>query len=286
MILDVRSPIRAGAVLGLLALALTTVPVAAQNIPDRFANLELLPDDISRRELVGIMRDFSGALGVRCGYCHTVSDDLESPDDDFASDEKETKAAARIMMTMVAAINDDHLHELPHEHAPTAAAAEHEHEEGVEEHEHEAPAPVVTSAAAQHREVACVTCHSGRTRPATLVPELTWAAQDGGLDALQARYAELREEYFGRGAYDFGLGSLEEVAQALARDDAGAAMAVVDMNLGYHPESVASWLLKGQINAFEGETEVAIEAFEKSPEIAPNNRPALQALERLRAGGF
>ncbi len=281
MIVDVRFQLRAGAVAGLLALALTSVPVAAQ-IPDEFTNLQVMSEDISRRELVGTMRGFTRALGVRCTYCHTVSDDLEGPDDDFASDDKETKVAARIMMTMVAAINDDHLHELPHEHAP--AAAEHEDEPGAEEHEHEAPEP--TPAAAQHREVGCITCHSGTTRPATLVQELTWAAQDGGLDALQARYAELREEYFGRGAYNFGPRSLRDVAQALVREDAEMAMAVVDMNLEYHPEYVQSWLLKGQINAFEDNIEAAIEAYERSLELAPDNPPAVEALERLRSGGL
>ena len=100
MIVDVRFPLRVGAAAALLALALTAVPVpvAAQGIPDDFTNLEVLPEDISRRELVGIMRRFSGALGVRCTYCHTVSDDLDSPDDDFASDEKAPKEKARAMM--------------------------------------------------------------------------------------------------------------------------------------------------------------------------------------------
>ncbi len=298
---DVRFQLRAGAVAGLLVLALTPVPVAAQGIPDEFTNLELLPDDISRREITSVMRGFTRALDVRCSYCHMVSDDLESADDDFASDDKETKVAARLMMTMVAAINGDHLHELPHEHAPAAAEhdegaeehehaepepAEHEHEEGVEEHEDEAAEPVATaSAAAQHREVSCVTCHSGMTRPATLVQELTWAEQDGGLDALQARYNELRDEYFGRGAYDFGARSLVDVAQALVRDDADAAMTVVDLNLQHHPESVPTWNLKGQIHAFEDRTDQAIEAYEKSLQIAPNDEQATEALERLRSGG-
>ncbi len=38
---------------------------AAAQIPDKFTNLKVLPKDISKGELVGIMRAFSGALGVR-----------------------------------------------------------------------------------------------------------------------------------------------------------------------------------------------------------------------------
>jgi hypothetical protein len=302
---DVRFQLRAGAVVGLLALALTSVPVAAQGIPDEFTNLTVLPEDISRRELIGTMRGFSRALGVRCAHCHTVSDGLDSSSDDFASDEKEAKGTARIMMTMLTSVNDDHLHQLPHEHGDPAAeeheheeaaadeheheepaADEHEHEEGVEEHEHEAPAAETALAALPHIEVGCITCHSGRARPATLVVELAWAAEQGGFDALERRYNELREQYFGEGAYNFGPRSLEDVAEALVREDAEAAMAVVDMNLEYHPESVQSWLLKGQINAFEGNTEAAIQAFERSLELAPDNPPAVQALERLRGGGL
>jgi hypothetical protein len=282
---DVRFPLRAGAVAGLLALALTAVPVAAQGIPTEFTNLQMLPDDISRSALVGVMRGFTGALGVQCTHCHTVSDGLDSPDDDFASDDKEAKGTARIMIAMLEAINDDHLHQLPHEHGDPAAE-EHEHEEpAAEEHEHEAPAVEPALAALPHIEVGCITCHSGRARPATLVVELTWAAEQGGFDALERRYDELREQYFGEGAFNFGPRSLEDVAQALVRDDAEAAMAVVDMNLEYHPESVQSWLLKGQINAFEGDTEAAIQAYEKSLELEPDNPPAVQALERLRGGG-
>ena len=58
------------------------------------------------------------------------------------------------------------------------------------------------------------------------------------MEALRARYDELREEYFGRGAY------------------------------------------------FEDETEAAIEAYEKSLELVPDNAPATQALQRLRWAGL
>ena len=255
MIVDVRFQLHAGAVAGLLALAFMAVPAATQGIPDEFTNLEVLPDDISRRELIGVMRGFSGGLGVRCTHCHTVSDNFDSPDDDFASDEKPAKGKARAMMAMVQAINGDHIGQL-------ANRGEHE------------------------LEVGCITCHAGRAQPATLDQEMAWAAEDGGLDALEMRYNELRDRYFGRGSYDFGSRSLERVAQAMVRNDSELAMAVVDLNLEHHPESLLSWMLKGQIHAFEGRTDQAIAAYERALELSPDSEQVAEALARVRGGGL
>ena len=253
MIVVARFAVRLSLVAGLLVGAITVIPVAAQGIPDDFSNLQLLPDDISRRQLIGVMGRFSDALGVGCAHCHTVSDDLDSPDDDFASDEKATKGKARTMMAMVEAINADHI----------ARLADRDE---------------------RNLEVTCVTCHAGKPAPVTLVQELTWAVDDGGFGAVKARYDELREDYFGRGAYDFGPASLERVAQVLARSDADAALAVIALNLEHHPESVPSWLLKGQIHTFEGQTDAAVEAYEGVLELEPGHRAATQALERMREG--
>lgn len=255
LIIVARSAARVSPLVGLLLGAITAVPVAAQGIPDDFSNLQLLPDDISRRQLIGIMGSFSDALGVGCAHCHTVSDDLDSPDDDFASDEKPAKGTARAMMAMLEAINADHI----------ARLADRDE---------------------RNFEVACVTCHAGKPAPVTLVQELTWAADEGGFGAVKARYDELREDYFGRGAYDFGPASLERVAQVLARNDADAALAVIALNLEHHPESVPSWLLRGQIHTFEGQADAAVEAYERVLELEPGHRAATQALERMRGGGL
>ncbi|MEP7218669.1 MAG: c-type cytochrome [Bacteroidota bacterium] len=52
---------------------------------------------ISARELLGTMTFMSGALGVRCGFCHAH--------DDFSSDEKPEKKTARSMILMTHDIN-------------------------------------------------------------------------------------------------------------------------------------------------------------------------------------
>ena len=124
----------------LLATALASAPsaMAAQaRIPEEFTNLRFLPEDIQRGELIGIMRNFTIQLGVgRCSFCHMVSDALDQPDDDFASDEKATKRKARVMLQMVQAINQNYLARLPDRGEPNI-------------------------------EVTCATCHAGKNRPTT-----------------------------------------------------------------------------------------------------------------------
>lgn len=71
---------------------------AAAQIPDAFENLQLLPKDINKGQLVGTMRGWATALGVRCTHCHVGPDNLVGMD--FASDDKPTKRTARKMLEM------------------------------------------------------------------------------------------------------------------------------------------------------------------------------------------
>ena len=75
-------------------------------MPDKFTNLKVFPKDISKEELGGIMRSFTGALGVRCSFCHVEE---EGQPDDFASDLKSSKQKARIMIKMTSDINNKSL---------------------------------------------------------------------------------------------------------------------------------------------------------------------------------
>jgi len=92
------------AVVAVLALAFAAVPAPAQ-IPETFTNLQVLPSDIPREELVRVMRGFTGALGVRCNHCHVGPGPATLEGFDFASDAKETKKVARVMMRMTREIN-------------------------------------------------------------------------------------------------------------------------------------------------------------------------------------
>ena len=101
-----------------------------------FHNLQVLPQNISRDELITTMRRFKQALGVECSHCHA-----SFPGDpkklNFRSDEKPHKADARVMLRMTAKINHDYVSRIPE----------------------------------VYTRVTCWTCHRGKTQP-DIVPSL------------------------------------------------------------------------------------------------------------------
>jgi len=155
--------------------------ISAQ-IPDKFENLKVLPEDITKGELVDIMRSASRALGVRCSACHVEKEPGNFMSTDWPSDELEMKETARGMMKMMAEINSNLL---------PAATGEHDF------------------------QVSCVTCHRGVKHPYQLPEVLMQVVTADGAEAGEARYRELREEYYGSGSYDFGPLALTTVAETM-----------------------------------------------------------------------
>jgi hypothetical protein len=126
------------AVVVLTAAVMTQTP---QNpIPEKFTNLQVLPKDIPRADLVAMMRGFSGQTGSRCSHCHLGEESQDLSEYDFASDARPLKAVARKMMLMVRAINGPLLEGVG---APPAAGA---------------------------AKVTCYTCHRGAKKPLTAPP--------------------------------------------------------------------------------------------------------------------
>ncbi len=74
-------------------------PPMRSPIPDTFTNLQVLPKDISKPELVRIMKSFAITFEKRCSYCHVATDDLSEAN--FASDDKETKKKARELLQFI-----------------------------------------------------------------------------------------------------------------------------------------------------------------------------------------
>lgn len=130
----------------LVVAAAVVVPAIAagdgqQNpIPEKFTNLQLLPKDITRSELVPMMRGFSMQTGSRCSTCHVGEEGQDLSTYDFASDARPAKAVARKMMRMTREINGPLL-------------------EGVG-----------TPAAPGVSKVTCYTCHRGQKTPLTVAP--------------------------------------------------------------------------------------------------------------------
>jgi tetratricopeptide (TPR) repeat protein len=246
-------PILKRSIVALTALVVlaTALPTAAQ-IPDEFTNLKMLPKDISKRELVSIMRSWSGALGVRCSFCHVAEDPADLESFDFASDDKEEKRASRIMMEMAGEINKTYLPKL-------------EHEGGA--------------------RVRCITCHHGVPEPETIDDVVADVMKKDGLDTAQAKYRDLREEYYGRGAYDFSAGPLNALAERLAQEDkdVASAIAIVKLNIEFNPDEASSHMLLGQLYQASGDKAAAIASIEKSLELDPDNEWAKVLLEKIKS---
>jgi len=222
-------------------------------IPDEFTNLKVLPKDISKRELTGIMRSYANALGLRCSGCHEStkpgSDRLD--DLDFKSDKKPEKETARKMMRMVASINEQ-LGKMGFENKV---------------------------------EVGCVTCHHGVKHPETLAQVLQREIDKSGVAVATTRYRELRERYYGSGAYDFSPDALAEVAGDLAeKKDFDGAIELLNLNLEFSPKDADSHATLGRVYMAKGDKEKAISSFEKALAIDPNHRWAKQQLERAKSG--
>jgi flagellar motor component MotA len=109
--------------------------IKAPALSNEYKNLQVLPKNISTRDLQKIMVDeFQDGLGVTCSYCHAQEKD-GSLHLDYASDEKPEKQIARKMMVMSIEINKNYF-----------------------DVDHPALGSGVLS-------VTCITCHQGAARP-------------------------------------------------------------------------------------------------------------------------
>lgn len=70
-------------------------------------NLKVLPQDISKDSLVGLMKNYSASLGVKCNFCH-MPDKKDSSKLDFSLDGKSEKNTARGMIKMTNEINENY----------------------------------------------------------------------------------------------------------------------------------------------------------------------------------
>ena len=117
--------------LGAAALAQQPFP------PKSFQNLQVMGKDATAAEVVGTMKGFTRALGVRCQFCHVGEEGLPLEQFDFVSDAKPQKSMARNMMRMLREITKQVDAARPPEPGSTA--------------------PRVT----------CYTCHHGQQKPVT-----------------------------------------------------------------------------------------------------------------------
>ena len=238
------------AVLSTLSVMLAVLPAPGQ-IPDSFTNLQVLPKDIAKRELVDTMRGFTAALGVRCPFCHVGEEGKPLSTFDFAADTKDTKQNARLMLRMAQSINNENLAKLVNR-----------------------PAHAV--------QVQCVTCHHGFNRPRSLEDVLYEEITVKDIDAGVAKYNELRKKYYGGFTFDFRDGSLNNLAQQLlTANKHDAALAILQLNTQNYPDSPIAYFLLGETYVAKGDKAKAVENYQKSLALAPDNPMAKRKLEEL-----
>ncbi len=161
---------------------------------------------------------------------------------DYASDELKHKLVARDMMRMTQQINSEFLSD-------------------------------------SGLKVDCFTCHRGMKEPYTLAQVLSKTLERDGLEAMVAKYAELREEYYGRAAYDFG----EQTLMLMATDlDLASGLRLLRINLTHYPESADTHVQLGTLLLQSGDKEGGIAALEKAVELDPRNRWARGQLRQAK----
>lgn len=232
----------------------TTLSGQARHFPpDSLVNVKVIPRTTPVIQVIGMMRNITSALGVRCPFCHVGQEGQPLEQFDFAKDEKHTKLVARQMLSMVDEINR-RLDTLPM-------------------HEHEGSSVKVT----------CMTCHRGVSRPVPLEQLMQETATASGADSAVRLYHTLRDRYYGRAAYDFGEPSLNSAAFRLGR--AGKfdeAFALLRLNEELFPGSSAMYVFRGNILLMRGDTTAAASAFREAIRRDTTNA---EAKDRLNAVG-
>jgi tetratricopeptide (TPR) repeat protein len=228
-------------------------------------NLQVLPKDMPRQQVVALMNTFTAALGVRCEHCHMEDAKAPAPPPagaapgggrggpplDFASDDREAKKVAREMLKMVNDINTKYL-------------------------------PLTGRMIGERNRVSCETCHHGLAKPQTLRAALANAAEAKGADSAITLYRGLRARYYGAAAYDFSESALAVAATDLARaNQRPAALALLKLNLEFYDKSALTYQSMAQVQLQAGDTTAARDALTKAIALQPNNPQLQQMLQRL-----
>lgn len=227
--------------------ALCPAPARAQAVgkfpPDSLVNVKVIPKTTSVSQVIGVMRNFSFGLDVRCQFCHVGEEGQPLAQFDFASDQKRTKLIAREMLRMVQDINR-RLDSLPQRGTP----------------------PV---------QVGCATCHRGLSRPVPLYTVIADAAIAVNADSALRAYRALRQRYFGMDAYDFSESALNIAAFRTARGNkVDDALAILAHNEQLFPNSSAMYVFRGNILLMKRDTAGATGAFRRAVQLDSTNAEA------------
>jgi tetratricopeptide (TPR) repeat protein len=257
--------------------------VGAQEAPPAPKNLQILPKTASAEDVVGVMQTFTRALGVGCTYCHveqtapllTVEEQQAAaaaaaanpqqagrgrgrgrgrggPQMDYASDARRQKQIARDMVLMTRDIN-------------------------------KALNTGIQKPASEIVHVQCMTCHRGIPIPQQLPDLLRQTMLGKGEGAAVVQYRELRQLYLKTGAYDFNERVLLELGrESLATQKPDDALAWLQLNAEFFPQSAASYVELSKAHLAKRDRDSAIADLTKAVALDPSNADAKRQLQTLR----
>lgn len=249
-------------VIPLVLLALLAAPLGVPSAeaqarwawPEKAKNLKVLPKNTPPEKLREVMTGFTRSLGVRCSHCHVGDEGKPLDTYDFVSDKNAKKGVARGMMKMLGKVNKE--------------------------------LKSIQPTKSERANMACLTCHHGRPIPMTLAEELMRVYAAAGSDSAIAHYRALRGRFYGSASYDFRENSLVEVAgTVLEKKDARGAIAFLNVDAEFYPESGSVHGALGEAFLAAADTARAILHLEKAVAIEPRNQGAKKMLEALRGGG-
>jgi hypothetical protein len=131
-----------------------TVSLAFTKDDPIYKNLQILPKNITEKQMDSVMHHFTGSLNVRCNFCHIRNDSTNKMD--FASDANPHKNKAREMMKLTDAINDEYFDVTGGKRDITTQLM-----------------------------VTCYTCHRGSTDPATIPPKRERSQERQNADSVK-----------------------------------------------------------------------------------------------------
>lgn len=222
--------------------------------PDQSKTLTTLPTSTSGKDLQRIMFGFTGALGVRCPYCHVGEEGKDFKEFDFVSDAKPAKNKARLMIKMVKNINTNFLADFHDDNTPSL-------------------------------QVNCQTCHRGNALPILLEDQLKRTFDKAGIDSTIRQYRALREQLYGGFTYNFKEGTLLRLADKIAEDSTkmSAAIEIIKLNIEMYPTFAFSYTHLASWYEDSHNVPAAIENYKKALSLNPKNEMIKRQLERLQA---
>ncbi|MCH7496059.1 MAG: c-type cytochrome [Candidatus Marinimicrobia bacterium] len=234
-----------------MALLLLNLPLYAQDWkwPEKPQNIQVLSEKFTGRRLGFIMTGFSQSLGVRCTHCHVGEEGKGFSTYDFPSDKNPNKDRAREMFRMLNDINKS--------------------------------LSKLEPSGDKRVDMSCDTCHRGLALPITLSAQIGKTFRAEGIEASLTQYSELKEKYYGTGAYQFKESILNNLGYAVLSENPEGAVKVFKLNSKEYPKSGNVWDSLADGYMLNGDNKKAKKYYKKSLKLNPDNQNAKDMLKKL-----